>query len=186
MFANLLLIASSTPAAPGEGVPSLVEQFGIAPSYLITQIISFSILAFVLYRYGFKPILAAVDERQKKIESGLAYAEEMRVKLEQAQQESEAVLRKAALDAQAVVSEARKTSKEMLEKQTQEAAMQGAAILEKAQQSIELERKKMLAEVRSEIARLVTLTTAKVLSKELTAEEKTRFASAASRELTNA
>lgn len=186
MFANLLLIAASTPAATGADAPSLVEQFGIVPSYLITQIFSFSILAFVLYRYGFKPILAVVDERQRKIESGLAYAEEMRVKLEQAQQESEAVLRKAAMDAQAVITDARKIAKELTEKQTHEAAAQGAAILEKAQQSIELERKKMLAEVRTEISRLVTLTTAKVLSKELTAEEKTRFTGAAERELTNA
>ncbi len=99
--------------------------------------------------------------------------------------ESEAILRKAAMDAQAVVTDARKIAKELTEKQTHEAAAQGAAILEKARQSIELERKKILAEVRSEIARLVTVTTAKVLSKELSAEEKTRYADAASRELTN-
>lgn len=186
MFANLLLVAASSPAAHGEGSPSLFEQFGIEWSFLIAQIISFSILAFVLYRHGFKPILAAVDERQKKIESGLAYADEMKEKLEKAQVESEAVLRKAAIEAQAVVTDARKTAKEMLEKQTREAAAQGAAIIEKARQGIDLERRKMIAEVRTEIARLVTLTTAKVLSKELSAGEKSRFADAASRELTNA
>lgn len=186
MLANLLFLANAEPAATGGGVHELLEQFGIEPAILISQVISFSLLAFVLYRYGFKPILAAVDERQKKIESGLAYADEMKEKLEKAQSESEAVLRKAALDAQAVVADARKGAKELLEKQTQDAAAQGAAILEKARQSIELERRKMLAEVRSEIARLVTLTTAKVLSKELSAEEKARYADAASHELTNA
>ena len=186
MFANLLIVAASTPAAHGEGAPGLLEQFGIQPSFLIAQIISFSVLAFVLYRYGFKPILATVDERQRKIEAGLKYADEMKEKLAKAQADSEEVLRKAALEAQAVVTDARKSAKELLEKQTQEASAQGAAILEKARQSIELERKKMLAEVRTEIARLVTLTTAKVLSKELSPEEKTRYASAASRELTNA
>jgi F-type H+-transporting ATPase subunit b len=126
-----------------------------------------------------------MDERNKVIESGIKYADEMKLKLEKAQQESEAILRKAALDAQAVVTDARKSAKDLLEKQTQDAAAQGAAILDKAHQSIELERKKMLAEVRAEIARLVTLTTAKVLSKELTPEERSRFANAASRELTN-
>ena len=185
MFANLLFLANAETAAHGEGAQGLLEQFGIEPSFLIAQVISFSLLAFVLYRFGFKPILAAVDERQKKIESGLAYSDEMKKKLEQVQSESEAVLRKAALEAQAVVTDARKSAKELLEKQTQDAAAQGAAILEKARQSIELERKKMLVEVRSEIARLVTLTTARVLSKELSEDEKTRFANAASRELTN-
>ena len=185
MLANFLFFATAEPAATGGAVHELLEQFGIEPAILLSQVISFSLLAFVLYRYGFKPILAAVDERQKKIESGLVYADEMKKKLEQAQSESQELLRKAALEAQAVVTDARKSAKELLEKQTQDAAAQGASILEKAQQSIELERRKMLAEVRGEIARLVTLTTAKVLSKELSSEEKTRFANAATRELTN-
>jgi F-type H+-transporting ATPase subunit b len=162
-----------------------LEKFGLDLKGIGLQAISFLIVFAVLYRFGIKPTIKAMDERNKVIESGLKYAEDMKVKLEKAQQESEALLRKAALEAQAVVTDARKSAKELVERQTQDAAAQGAAILEKAQQSIELERKKMIAEVRAEIARLVTLTTAKVLSKELSAEEKTRFAGAASRELTN-
>ncbi len=57
-------------------------------------------------------------------------------------------------------------------------------MLAKAQQAIELEHAKMVAEVRGEIARLVTLTAGKVLSKELSAEEKSRYTQTATRELT--
>jgi len=180
-----ILLASVDAAQAAAAEAGVIEKFGLDLKNIAIQAVSFLIVFAVLYRFGIKPTLKAMDERNKVIESGLNYAQEMKEKLEKAQQESEAVLRKAALDAQAVVTDARKSAKELLEKQTQEAAAQGVAILEKAQRSIELERKKMLGEVRTEIARLVTLTTAKVLSKELSPEEKSRFAGAASRELTN-
>jgi F-type H+-transporting ATPase subunit b len=167
------------------GSESLVQHFGIAPNYIAMQFLSFCILAFVLYRWGLKPVLATMDERQHKIESGLKYAEEMKSKLEQAHKQSEELVRKAAVEAQAIVNDARKTAKELADRQSQETAAQAAAMLAKAQQAIELEHAKMVAEVRGEIARLVTLTTGKVLAKELTAEEKARYTQAAARELTS-
>ena len=54
----------------------------------------------------------------------------------------------------------------------------------KAQAAIELEKTKMLAEARTEVARLVVETTQKVLAKELSENERTRFNEAAARELT--
>jgi F-type H+-transporting ATPase subunit b len=150
------------------------------------QIISFAIIAFVLYRWGLKPVLAAMDERQQKIEAGLKFAEEMKAKLEQAGQQSETMLRQAAADAQTVINEARKTAKEFNDRQTQDTAAQTATMLAKAQQAIELEHKKMLTEVRGEISRLVTLTTSKVLERELSPDEKARYTQSATRELTEA
>ncbi len=179
MLATLTLFLAAAPEAAHEG-----NKFGIATNYIAMQFVSFCILAFVLYRWGLKPVLATMDERQSKIESGLKYAEEMKAKLEQANQQSEDILRKAALEAQGIVNDARKTAKELADRQTQDTAAQTAAMLAKAQQAIELERGKMVSEVRSEIARLVTLTTGKVLTKELSADEKARYTQAATRELT--
>jgi len=189
MLATLTYFLASTDAAvaaehAASSTESLGEHFGIAPSYVVMQFISFCILAFVLYRWGLKPVLATMDERQHKIEAGLKYTEEMKAKLEQANQQSEEILRKASFEAQAVVTEARKVAKELADRQSQDTAAQTAAMLAKAQQAIELEHGKMISEVRGEIARLVTLTAAKVLSKELTAEDKTRYTQAANRELT--
>ena len=53
----------------------------------------------------------------------------------------------------------------------------------KSEQQIELDRKKMLAEARSEIARLVVATTSKVLAKELSSDDKSRFTESASASL---
>jgi F-type H+-transporting ATPase subunit b len=53
----------------------------------------------------------------------------------------------------------------------------------KAQQAVELEHKKMLADARSEIARLVVVTTERVLAKKLSEADRTAYNEAAAREL---
>jgi F-type H+-transporting ATPase subunit b len=62
-----------------------------------------------------------MEERNRKIGDGLKHAEEMQAKLAAAQQESAAIIKKAKLEAARLVEEARKTAKEYLDKQTQEA-----------------------------------------------------------------
>jgi F-type H+-transporting ATPase subunit b len=181
---NFLIIAAVTPAAAG-GEENVLQRFGVEPAFLGMQIISFLILAWVLYRYMIKPIVATVDERNEKIESGLKYADEMKVKLEALQQESIASAKKAQAEATKIIDEARKSAKEFLDKQSQEAGAKASDMLVKAQQVIELEKKKMLAEARTEIARLVVATTQKVLAKELSEADRSRYNESAARELNN-
>jgi F0F1-type ATP synthase membrane subunit b/b' len=60
---------------------------------------------------------------------------------------------------------------------------QAEEIISKAKVAMEQERERVLREAREEIAALVVLTTSKVLSKDLSAEEKERFTNRASEEL---
>ena len=53
----------------------------------------------------------------------------------------------------------------------------------KAKEGMEQERKQMIAEVREEVAKLVVATSAKVLDRELSADEKGRFSETASKEI---
>ena len=177
-----LLLASSDAAGK---LHALQTQFGIEGKYLLMQIISFSILAFVLYRFFFKPVLATVDERNKKIEDGLKHAEEMQAKLAAAAQESAQIVKGAQLEAQKIVDEARRAAKDFADKQQADAVQRSTELLAKAQQAIELEHKKMLNEARGEIARLVVTTTERVLAKKLTDADRAAYNEAAARELTS-
>ncbi|QYM79017.1 F0F1 ATP synthase subunit B [Horticoccus luteus] len=192
MISPLLILAQAAGhateavAAHGEatnGITKITQEFGISWPFLLAQVLSFSIVAIVLWRFAFKPVLATLDERQQKIASGLRYADEMKAKLDAAQTESAALIKTAQLEATRVIDEARKTAKEFLDKQTQETSVRANEMLVKAQQAIELEHKKMLADARLEIARLVVSTTQRVLAKELTDSERSRYNDAAAREL---
>ncbi len=176
---NLLL---ATTDAAGK-LHQLQTQFGIEGKYLLMQVISFSILAFVLYRFFFKPVLATVDERNQKIESGLKHAEEMQAKLAAAAQESTQIVRNAQLEAQKLIDESRRLAKDLSDKQQAEAMQRSADMIAKAQQASELAHKKMLDQARGEIARLVVTTTERVLAKQLTDADRAAYNATATKEL---
>jgi F-type H+-transporting ATPase subunit b len=163
----------------------LAETFGLDVKYVVIQAISFLIVLAVLYKFGIKPTIAAMDERAVKIGAGLKYAEEMQAKLAAAQQESAALVKKSQVEATRIIDDARKSAKDFTDKQTQEASARASDILAKAQQAIELEHKKMLADARSEIARLVVTTTERVLAKKLTEADRASYNETAARELTS-
>ncbi|HEY1791988.1 MAG TPA: F0F1 ATP synthase subunit B [Opitutaceae bacterium] len=185
MLKTTLLLAEAAPSASGNPITKIVDDFGLNWPSFIAQIINFLIVAFILWRFAFKPVIATLDERQRKIASGLQYADEMKAKLEAAQQEAVASAKKAQQEASRIIDEARKAAKDYLDRQAQEAAAKANETLARTQQVIELEKRKMLAEARAEIARLVVATTQKVLAKDLTDAERSRYNEAAARELSN-
>lgn len=188
MHSSLLFLAEVTghAAEAPTGISKIISDFGISWPFFLAQVLNFSVVAFILWKFAFKPVLATLDERQQKIASGLQYADEMKAKLEAAAQESAASAKRAQLEATRIIEEARKSAKDFLDKQSAETAARANDILAKAQQAIELEKKKMLAEARTEIARLVVVTTQRVLAKELSEADRSRYNDSATRELTGA
>jgi F-type H+-transporting ATPase subunit b len=138
----------------------------------------------VLYLKAIKPTIAAMDERAHQIDAGLKYAEEMKTRLAATQQQTESTIKEAQQKAQAIVAETQKTAKEFADKQQKEAIEKASGLIAKAQEAIELEKKKMLAEARTEIARLVVATTERVLAKKLTEADRASYNETAARELT--
>lgn len=186
MLDSLLLIATTGPGDMVEGanvISKLAGEFGVEWNLLIAQIINFVLVAFLLYRFAFKPILATLDERQKKIASGLKYAEEMELKLKDAQVQYEEVLHKAALEKKEILEAAREQSKNYAEKQAQVATAEAEHIIKKAEEAIVLEKQKMLHDVREQLGELVVATSERVLAKNLTQEERTVYNETAMKEL---
>ena len=172
-----IIIAASAEHAAEGGLPG---QFGLEGPYLLSQIISFSVVAYILYRFAFKPVLATIEERKAKIEEGLKYAEEMKGKLADAESQHKELVQKASLEAQQIVNDARSLAEGKVNQAAQDAVARAEDIIKKAETQIELDRKAMVADAQSEIARLVVATTSKVLTKELSDDEKNRYAESAS------
>lgn len=187
MLSTLLFLAETTGAAvhgeaPG-AITKIMQDFGLSVPLILAQVLSFSIVAIVLWKLAFKPVLATLDERQQKIQSGIDYAEEMKAKLDATHHESAELLKQAQTKAGAIINEARDTAKDFLDKQTQEATAKANDLIVKAQQAIELERRKTIAEAREEIARLVVATTERVLAKRLSDADRASYNETAAKEL---
>lgn len=164
-------------------ISKLAGQFGVEWNLLIAQIINFALVAFLLYHFAFKPILKTLAERQKKIAEGLRYAEEMNQKLQDAQLQHSEIIHQANLEKKELLKTAREQAKNYTEKQSQDALAKAEHIIKKAEETIALEKQKMLLSARSEVANLVIMTSEKVLQKNLTKEERMRFNETATKEL---
>ena len=179
MFAHTSIFA----AASENSIVKIAGEFGLDLPSLIAQVLCFSIVAFVLYRFAFKPVLTTIEKRQKEIADGLNNAEEMKRQLAEAQEKIAAEHRSAALAAQKVIDDANKIAAENSAREQAAATERANALVERAKESISLEKQKAMDEARSEIARLVVETTRKVLSRELSDEERARYNASAAKEL---
>lgn len=185
MLNSLTFLASVAQTADAEAIEQVSQidkifgQFGIATPFLIAQIVNFCLVAFLLYRFAIKPILTTIDERQRVISDGLQYAEEMKSKLADAERQHAETLKTASHEAQGILQDARDSAQKYLDEQSQEAAHKAEGIIKKAHEATELERRKMLSDIRKEVAELVVTTTEKVLSKKLSDSDRNEFAQAA-------
>ncbi|QYY36616.1 F0F1 ATP synthase subunit B [Ruficoccus sp. ZRK36] len=182
-----LIAAAAEVSHEGVGSGSVIEKlaatFHVEWHLLLAQGINFILVAIVLWKFAFKPVVSTLDSRKKKIEDGLQYAEEMKTRLAEAEKQYAEKMKDAAVDGAKIIEEARANAKTYLEKQTQEAVTKAETIINKGHESVELERKQMLNELRREVAQLVVQTSGKVLNRDLSGEEKTRFSEAAAKEL---
>ena len=153
----------------------IVNQFGIDYPLLIAQCINFIIVAAAIWFFAFKRILSTIKDREKQISDSLKNADLIKLELEESRLKQEATLSEASQEAKKTVSLAQEQAKSFLEAQKEEARQEAEAIISKAKAAMELERQNVLKDAKQEIASLVLLATSKVLDKELSEDEKTRF-----------
>ena len=169
--------------AGGGQLEQIARTFGVDWPHLIAQIISFSIVCFVLYRFAYRPVLAILEKRRQQIAEGLSNAEN--IKAELARTEARRQEKMAEVNAQAtkMIEEARAAAKRVQETETQKAMAAAEQIMIKAREAAERDHDRMLAELKREVGRLVVQTTATVTGKILTPEDQQRLAEEAAKQL---
>ena len=150
---------------------SVAQQFGVYWPNLIAQLILFAIVYFVLKRFAFKPIIAMLEERRRRIEEGQLNAEKIKQQLAEAQTKYEEILAKANADSQKLLEEVRASGDRLADQKRQEAIAAAEQITLKAQEAIALERDKSMAEMKRELGRLVVDATARVTGKVLSPDD---------------
>jgi len=158
-----------------DALSNVAHQFGVDWSNFIAQVILFAIVYFVLKRFAFKPVIAMLEERRRRIEEGQINAENIKRQLAEAQAKYEEILAKANADAQRLIEEVRAGGDRLAEQKRQEAIAAAEQITLKAQEAMALERERIMAELKQELGRLVVDTTVRVTGKVLTPQDHQRI-----------
>ena len=134
---------------------------------LIVQTIIFIVLIWFTMKFVWPIILGAMEERAKKIASGLAAAEKGQQELSQARTNSEAIIREARERAQQILDQAQHRANELLEQGKQAGTQEQQRLVASAQTQIDLESTRARESLRKEVAQLAVSTASKLLEREI-------------------
>ncbi|MFL6588737.1 MAG: F0F1 ATP synthase subunit B [Chthoniobacterales bacterium] len=176
---NFILAAASM----GDMIKETGETFGFDVWIFLSQVISFIIVALVLRRFAYRPILKVLEERRRRIEEGLINADKIKQQLAEAEQRHAEILAQANAQAQKMIDEARESAGLVAERKQQEAVVAAEQIMAKAREASAIEHERTMLELKRELGRLVVDTTAKVTGKVLTSEDQKRLQEEASRQI---
>ncbi|MDR1457956.1 MAG: F0F1 ATP synthase subunit B [Puniceicoccales bacterium] len=162
------------------GIDAIFGKFGIDWHLLLIQGVNFLCVVFVLYRFAFRPVLKTMDARRAEIESGLKYASDMKLELENLNSQRQNMIDGARTEAAEIIFTAQQQAKIYGEQQKAEMAATVESMFAKAKDEISAERDTVLKNTKNELKYLVVDLAAKVLEKTLSQSDKDNFIQAAS------
>jgi F-type H+-transporting ATPase subunit b len=180
---NMLLLLADM--SGGGQIEQIARTFGVDWPQLIAQIISFCIVCALLYRFAYRPVLAMLEERRRRIAEGLANAENIKTELARTDAQRQEVLAQVNAQATKLIDEARTAAARVQQQETQKAIAAAEQITVKAREAAERDHDHMLVELKREVGRLIVQTTAAVTGKILTPDDQQRLDEETAKQLAN-
>jgi F-type H+-transporting ATPase subunit b len=137
---------------------------------LVVQMLVFAIFVWVVMSFIWPIILGAMNEREKKIASGLAAAEQGQKDLSEAKSRAEDVIKEARARAMAIESQAQTRANQIIDEARKAASLEGEKALAAAKSQIELESNKARDQLRGQVVSLAVAGAKRVLEREVDAK----------------
>jgi len=132
----------------------------------------FALLLFILGKYAWKPILAAVAEREQSIESALSRAEAVKEEMARLTSENENLLKQARAERDSILNEANKVKNQIIAEAKESAQKEGARQIELARVEINNQKAIAMADVKNQVATLSLDIAEKILRKHFEDQKK--------------
>jgi F-type H+-transporting ATPase subunit b len=170
-LAALLLSIPTELLAQGHGEEGGGGLFDINVGLIIWTIIIFLTVLFVLWRFAFGPILAAVNAREEGINKALQEARSRQEQAENLLEEHKQQLAEARRQAQEIVAEGRDAAGRLQKDIEGKAREESEAILTRARKEIEREKDAAVDAVRREAVDLALAAASKLLHEKLDGDQ---------------
>lgn len=135
------------------------------------QAIILIVLIFLLAKFAWKPIMAALEARESGIADALVSAEIARKELLNLKADNQKLLDEARVERDAMIKEAREIKEKMIADAKSEAQVQGEKMITQAKATIESEKNAAMAELKSQVSTLSIDIAEKILKSELANKE---------------
>jgi len=132
----------------------------------------FLLLMFILTKFVWKPVLAAVNEREQKISDALELAEKTKAEMTALQAANENLLKEARAERDAIVKDAKEVATKMVETAKNDAKSEATKIVEAARVSINAEKVAAISELKNQVASISLEIAEKIIRGELASSDK--------------
>ncbi len=143
----------------------------VNPGLIVWTVITFLMLLFVLYKIAWKPILAAVANRERRIQESLDRSEQAQREADEKLASYQQLLENAKKETQEIVAKGQKATEAMREEILLKTKEDSARLLEKAKKEISLEREKALEEIRGLAVDLSLTAATKLMQRSMTDQD---------------
>jgi F-type H+-transporting ATPase subunit b len=153
-----------------------MDKLGVEWSLLLSQLVNFGILLFLLRMFLYQPVLNMLAQRKERIAQSMKDAERVTAAAREAEQDKAKVLDAARREAQDIRSAATRDAEKIAQEVRSRAEQEASDIRMKAQADAKTQVEQALADANKQIADLAIAATEKLLGRELTKkDEQARF-----------
>jgi F-type H+-transporting ATPase subunit b len=145
------------------------------PGLYIWTIATFLVLLWLLAKFAWRPLLAALEQRQASIRKSLDDAQQAKQDLERLNGESREILTAARAEAETILSQTRSDANRVRDELKEKAKAEAAGILKNAERQIEMETARALQQIRNEAVDLSIAIASKLLERNVSKEDNARL-----------
>ena len=137
------------------------------PGLIIWTTIIFTLLLIFLKKFAWKPILSAVDQRNKSIEDALRAADKAKEEMALLKSDNERILADARIERDVLLKEARDMKNKIVNEAKEQAISEADKILLSSKEQINNEKMKAITELKNQVAKISIDIAEKILKSEL-------------------
>lgn len=151
-------------AVQASGSVGGLGTLGINLKIFLAQLLNFTIVLVVMWKFAYKPIVKLLEERQEKIERGVKQADEVEKRVQELERERTEVITQAKSEAAKVLEEARALGEDRKKELLAKAKEEVRGVVEQGKMQLEAQKIQMMVEAREEIASIAVEAARKILT----------------------
>ena len=144
---------------------------GFSLSAFAIQLVTFVFVFLIIKRFAFKPIITMLEKRRQTIEDGVLLGEKMEKRMSKLEKEADVVIREARHDADRIIANAHKESRELLREAEKSAKVKTDAMLAEAHERIDEDADQARRSLEKDLVGLVSEATEAVVHEKVDAKK---------------
>jgi F-type H+-transporting ATPase subunit b len=138
---------------------------------LLGQTLAFVIFVAICWKWVWPPIIAIMEEREKRTSDGLEAAKKAKDSLAEAQQDYDAEISKAKAEAATILEKANERAAAIVGEAKNKAESEAHKIISTANKNLEAEINKTKAQLKQDLGQIVVDTAQKIIGEEISVEK---------------